>query len=416
MVEEKIVPLISIVIPTHKRSHYAYFAIRSILSFDDDRFELVVSDTSGDNRLFEMISEGEFPLIGDNRLKFIRPLESLDMTGNHNKAISEAIGEYICLIGDDDTITLDAINAAEWASNNNIEIIAPNIVSNYAWPDFRSRFFGSKHASRLYLPKRIGFVKLRKSNDALLSALKNGAQGTDGLPKIYHGIVRRDVLQKIKNISGSYFFGSSPDVSGAIGLALCSESFVVVDYPLTIPGASGGSNTGRSALNKHKGELKNEIQTKSFENEGWSEGVPKFFSVETVWAHAALETIKRIDPEKMQYFNFPKLLALCTILHPEYNSITKVAFSEILKMTKTDKYNLNRNILFASLLYALKKLKYISIRLLRPTAAGNRLFVGELNTIEEAQVILSEHMKAKKWSWSTVLNNFSSKNIYDDFS
>jgi glycosyltransferase involved in cell wall biosynthesis len=397
-------PLLSVVIPTHHRSHYAYYAIRSILSIRDNRIEVVVSDTSGDDKLFTMLSlEGEL-LISDPRLKLIRPMEKLDMTGNHNAAIAAATGEYVCLIGDDDTITQDALAATAWAKLNGIEIIAPDVVSNYAWPDFLSLHFGSKHSSRLYVPKKIEGVVWHTSKEALNGALKNAAQGTDGLPKIYHGIVKRSLLEKIKDLAGNYFYGSSPDVSGAIGLVLCSENFVSVKYPLTIPGASGGSNTGRSAMNKHKGKLSSESQTKSFENEGWSKGVPKFFSVETVWAHAALETIKRISPDKIIDYNYVRLFASCIILHPEYHLEIEQAIADASLIIGIQISEMNSRIKAESFKLRLKRFGYICRRLLHPTASGGRLFIPGLETIEEAPEALKKHMNENGWSWENIIH------------
>ncbi len=313
-----ITPLLTIAIPTHNRAKYAIPTIHSLLAIADERIEIIVSDTSTDGELAAYIEGEGASILQDSRLKYLRSYARLDMTDNHNTALAAATGEYVCLIGDDDTITADALRAVAWASERGVELIAPNVVANYAWPDFRSRYFGAKHASRMYIVKNFGEVAIRRSSQAIDDALCNAAQGTEGLPKIYHGIVKRTLLERVRERSGAYFHGSSPDVSGAIGLALCSDSFMVIDYPLTIPGASGGSNTGRSAMNTHKGKLGQEAQTKSFEDKGWSLGVPRFFSVETVWAHAALETISRIAPARVSQFNFARLMAVCRVLHPEY--------------------------------------------------------------------------------------------------
>ncbi|MHC5879375.1 hypothetical protein ACYT69_10660, partial [Streptococcus pyogenes] len=65
----------------------------------------------------------------------------------------------------------------------------------------------------------------------------------------------------------------------------------MVDLPFTMPGASGGSNTGRSAVNKHKGDLSKDAHMRPFKDLQWPAVLPRFFSVETVWAHAAWETL-----------------------------------------------------------------------------------------------------------------------------
>jgi hypothetical protein len=393
------VPLLSIAIPTHNRARYAIPAIQSILAIADPRLEVVVSDTSTTGELAACMADRCNAWVTDPRLNYFRPQEKLDMTGNHNAAIAAASGEYVCLIGDDDTISADALLAAAWAKDKGIELIAPNVVTNYVWPDFRSRYLGSAHASRLYFAKRFGDMHVHDSSLALASALHDAAQGTMGLPKIYHGIVKRSVLERIRELSGAYFHGSSPDVSGAIGLALCSQSFVVVDYPLTIPGASGGSNTGRSAMNTHKGKLSQESQTKGFEAGGWSQGVPRFFSVETVWAHAALETILRIAPHQVAAFNFARLIAVCRVLHPEYASEINHATVEIEHIVGSTKAMLHEKIRVEIKRYRHDRLIRFLKRLSRPTAAGGRTYVSGLDTIAAAPHALEQHMARLGIRW-----------------
>ncbi|WP_447922532.1 glycosyltransferase family 2 protein [Achromobacter aegrifaciens] len=391
--------LLSIAIPTHNRAKYAIHAIRSILAIGNRNMELVVSDTSTDGVLEKLVHEGEHPPCADPRFKYLRPADRLDMTGNHNFAIGAASGEFVCLIGDDDTITEDLILAAQWARENDFDVIAPKVMSNYVWPDFRSRIFGAGHAGRLYLPSRIGSVHIRQSSASVTEALLNAVQGTDGLPKIYHGIVRRGILEKARELSGAYFHGSSPDVSGAIALALCGDKFVEIDYPLTIPGASGGSNTGRSAMNQHKGKLGHESQTKAFEIAGWTEGVPRFFSVETVWAHAALETIAKISPVDLPRFNFARLIAVCKTLHKEYSSEIAQAIPGAARAVGMTEADFLRKVAMEKRQYRVRRFIRLLRRAMRPTVAGGREYMGKIDTVEQTPAVLKAHMANRHWSW-----------------
>lgn len=400
-------PLLSIAIPTHNRAQYAVPAIKSILSIDDPRLELVVSDTSTDGKLAACIAKKDSDWARDPRFRYFRPQEKLDMTGNHNAVLAATSGEFVCLIGDDDTIVADALVAAAWAKAKAIDLIAPNVVANYVWPDFKSRFLGDRHASRLYLAPRIGGAMLIDSKVALANALSSATQGTDGLPKIYHGLVHRVVLEKIRQISGAYFHGSSPDVSGAIALALCSKRFLIVNYPLTIPGASGGSNTGRSAMNTHKGKLDQESQTKGFESAGWSLGVPRFFSVETVWAHAALETIRRIDPQLIYSFNFPRLLAICQVLHPEFSSLTASAALEVEEIVGVGAKELRQQVRREMKSYRWDRALRFVKRLAKPTAAGGRKYVSNLSTVAAAPAALTQHLLSLGINWELTVGNCS---------
>jgi hypothetical protein len=398
-------PLISVAMPTHNRARYATHAIQSVLSQGDERLELVVSDTSTDGELQRWVSE--HPAGRDPRLNYFQPGLRLDMTGNHNAAIAACRGEFLCLIGDDDTIAGSLLDAAEWACAHDIDLIAPNVVANYVWPDFRSRYFGSGHASRLYFARQMGSAKFCSTQDALALALREAAQGTDGLPKLYHGLVRRTLMERVRERSGQYFHGSSPDVSGSLGLAVCGERFLIVDFPLSIPGASRGSNTGRSAMNTHKGKLTSESQTSAFAQEGWSAGVPKFFSVETVWAHAALSTLGLLEPSLVPRFNFARLLAACSLRHPEYAAEIQRATVEAGTIQGVDPTMLRAAVAREYKALRVQRIRHVVKRVLRPTASGGRPFVGGLDTVTAAPPVLAARLAAMKMDWKTAVQGLT---------
>jgi Glycosyl transferase family 2 len=399
-------PALSVVIPTHNRGRYAIHAIRSVLSIADPALELVVTDTSTDGELSSQLEGPARALLADSRLHYVRPAERLDMTGNHNAALALATGQYVCLIGDDDTISREAMDAARWAQSHAVEVIAPNVVANYVWPDFRSRYFGTRHHSRLYLARRMGACAMHDSATALTKALATAAQGTDGLPKIYHGLVKRSLLEELRSRTGAYFHGSSPDVSGAIGLAVVSRRFMVVDHPLTIPGASGGSNTGRSALNQHKGQLGAESQTQKFTSAGWSTGVPRFFSVETVWAHAAIETLARLDPELVRQYNFARLIGVCRALHPEFTSELDAAAHEACALLGVAPGQFERQVGHAARAFRVQRLRALAYRALAPTPAGRRDFVGSLPDVSVAPGALYSYLQQRALSWNSTVGDF----------
>lgn len=394
-------PLLTVVMPTHNRSEYAKHAITSVLSITSPDLQLVVHDTSDGVELEEFILSRMY----DERLKYIRHSTRLSMTENHNAAMGAADGEYVCLIGDDDTIMPEAMEAVAWASSQGIDALSPIVVAYYSWPDFRSLFFGKGHASRVYISKQFGSVRRRDTQTSLVKALGAAAQGSKFLPRVYHGFVRRRVMEELRLKSGAYFHGSSPDVSGAIGVAMMLPFYVEVDYPLTLPGASGKSNSGRSAMNKHKGKLSNDGQTAEFADRGWPTEIPRFFSVETVWAHAAVDTVRRIDEMRLKEFNFIYLYGLCWFLHKEYRQEVLESFrNEVWRKWREVKFPWVALILEITRIAA-TKLMYTAKRALRPTAAGNRHFIPDAPTINAAQTELISYLKKTGMSISKILGN-----------
>jgi hypothetical protein len=396
-------PLLTVVMPTHNRAQYAQFAIKSVLALESAALQLVVHDTSETDELERFVAAN----ISDGRLKYIHYPHCLSMTDNHNAAMQAADGEYVCLIGDDDTIMPEALDAVAWAQSNGIDALSPLVVANYAWPDFRSRFFGMGHAGRVYIKKRFESARTYDAKASLRQALQGAAQGTEGLPKVYHGFVRRSVMESIRERSGAYFHGSSPDVSGAVGVALMISSFVELGYPLTLPGASGKSNTGRSAVNTHKGALAKDSQTAEFAAKGWPAEVPRFFSVETVWAHAAIETIRRLDAASLKDFDFIRLYATCWLRHKEYRGETLQAFRggqwALSQQVASPKLSLALVVAEIAVSSSLRLAK----RALTPTAAGGRGYIPNLQTIEDAQTALIAYLGNNSTTYQRFVADFS---------
>ena len=154
-------PLLSVVVPTHNRADYAISCIESILAFEEPGLELIVTDTSTDGRLQGFLHESSCRFLADPRFKYAKLEEPSNLTKNHTDAMSFAEGEYVIIIGDDDSITQAAIDAARWASANGVAAVSHNMQAVYAWPDFRSTLAGAGHAGRLYVPRTTGGIRWR---------------------------------------------------------------------------------------------------------------------------------------------------------------------------------------------------------------------------------------------------------------
>lgn len=371
---------VSILVPTHNRSRYAISCIRSLLAIDSPHLQIVVHDTSNDDcELRNYASK-----ISDRRLRYVYHSERLSMTDNHEAALSHAEGEFLCLIGDDDSILPSILDAAQIAQAQSLDVIVPTVSATYSWPDFRTRFFGGAHSGKLYLADFSNRFFKVDSKIALRSGLSNAFQGTDGLPKLYHGLVRRRLIDGIRTKYGRFFYGTSPDASAAVSLSLATEHFHVWDNPFTIPGASGGSNTGRSALNKHKGDFKTDPHMAAFQDLAWDDVIPKFFSVETVWANAAWETLRNMNRHSdMARFNLNRVYALCLMNHRDYFN---VIFESIKIASERGSVNLSRGGILKEFSIALfDKFNKTIRRASHPSPSNGRKTFGPYADIFEAQ-------------------------------
>lgn len=390
-------PIVSVIVPTHNRAKYAKHCIGAVLAVTSDDLQLVMTDTSTDLDLYDWLHAEGVRFLDDPRFIYKKIDGPSDVTKNHNDAFALASGEYVGVIGDDDCITAALPEAMRWAAANRVPAITQTLPAIYVWPDFRSSRGRGGHAGRLYIPRRQGGLRWRDAERDLLASLDRGFQGTDELPRTYHGFVQRQLLEGARERSGAYVHGSSPDMSGSVAVAGQISRYCEVDLPLTIPGISGGSNSGRSAVNTHKGDLASDTQTRKFVDGGWAQGLPRFFSVETVWAHAGIETLRHVRPEFLSRFNYARLLAVCTLRHPDFLAEIAVATREAEEMLGRD---LSEDIAREKRKERWARARYLLRRAMNPTAANGRRYFSKLETVDLASTRYAEYSSSQGFDFA----------------
>lgn len=385
MIDDKY--LVSVVVPTHNRSKYAVPCIMSILNIDSEIIQVVVHDTSNDDGELQKWAEAQV----DHRLKYVHWAGSLSMTENYERALVLAEGVYICVIGDDDSVSEKILDIALYAKLNAMDLVTPKSNVAYYWPDFMSGFYGAAHAGRIYIKNFDGHIEKRDLHEGLDRTLHMACQGTAYLPKLYHGLVKKSVLDVLRHKNGKIFFGVSPDISSAIALSLEGGTYYLVDYPFTLPGSAGGSNSGRSAQGKHKGNLASDPHIKPFKNLVWPLAIPKFFSVETVWSQAAWATLQDTGNERwLEKTNLARLYALCLFRHTSYYACIidawKLAHKSGVKNIKV--LDVVKELVTLGFETSVTKLK----RLMRPSASNGQSVVATVNDVNMARKELDAYM------------------------
>ncbi|WP_374388977.1 glycosyltransferase family 2 protein [Sandaracinobacter sp.] len=302
---------LSIIIPTRNRPQQCAATVNAVLKFDHD-FELVVFESSED------FSTEAYPL-HDPRVRIVQGDSSFNMTQCFEAAVLEARRDFVCMIGDDDGVTPSLFQWVSRAARDNYTSIT-NRVDRYVmynWPDVKSIYFGDRDSGRLQL-----LIGTNGASDADLVGerkkfLRNAGQGCGTLPRVYHGIVSRFVLEEMRSRFGQCFDGVSPDVSFSYFASMVSKRHAVVDNPLTISGQSAGSNAGRSAMHQHKGDLWSDPHMQRYRGTNWPAEIPAFFSVETVWGQATLSAIANAHPADLKDFPFNWYYALLLVKHPD---------------------------------------------------------------------------------------------------
>ncbi|PMH74638.1 glycosyltransferase family A protein [Vibrio cyclitrophicus] len=306
-------PLVSILIATKNRQKYAYHTISHILSFDNKNFELIVSDNSDNNDLSILIE----PFKSDERLKYKYIEGHISSIHNFRSVLEMSSGDFVCLIGDDDGISHEFFNCVEFANTNKIDCLVGSLSANYRWAATgqSDTLFTKMTDSTLTIDEFNGKITRVNLESSLYELYRNGYTNylSEKFPKLYHGIVRRELFVKIKSTTGEFLGGLSPDIYSAVSLALMGAKTYHVDYPITIPGVCKVSSSVQEGVSKkHSLDLNTLPHLNGRGLYKWDQRIPEVYSVHSIWADSALAAYK--DLNKPDHFDITALSSLCVSL------------------------------------------------------------------------------------------------------
>lgn len=338
--------LLSIVIPTKNRYKYLKETLRNLSRLDGSKAEIVVQDNTEDNSEIQKVLNR----LNKANIKYFHCTDDLSQTENSELAVSHSTGEYCCYIGDDDTVLQDIITMTEYLKENSYESCICDQVRFY-WPDV---VFERKRAWLRYNTKKYKTIILH-SDKALKKSMSYGMQDIDFLPRVYHGIVSKKVLEKIREITGSYFPGPSPDMANAVACSLLVDKYIYTQLPLIFSGVGFTSGAGMGQRGAHKGSLKDAKQLPKDAEERWSERIPKVWLGYTVWTESAEKAMIAMGKKDLlNKINIPAMEAKVFLKYPEYR---KMILERLKDLPHFIKFGIECFRFVAKYFYAEEKLK-----------------------------------------------------------
>ncbi len=307
-------PILSIVIPTKNRSEYAIKSIESCLRINGREFELIVEDNSTNNDLEKRIA-----ILNDDRLSYRHNNLPIDMNSNFENAIDRASGDYVAVIGDDDSVSNHIVKIAKWCKERNIDSLITSRPSDFVWPDSTSQRLGNLMTGKLVIRRFSGKVKYPNIEYNLVKCLRSGVADYYSIPRLYYGLVKKEALQQLKSEIGCIFPGPSPDMANAIALCFVINNLCWIDYPVFIPGVGAKSGAGLGAQNKHTGKLDEWSHLSKVYIDNWSSFIPKIFAGQAIWAEDAIQALEKMKhQEYIKYLNLESVYARCYIKHRSF--------------------------------------------------------------------------------------------------
>lgn len=319
--------ILSIVVPTKNRYTYLFELIKLLATFGSDEFEMVVQDNSDDNSDFlKNIQLEDYPFV-----KYYYQKEPVSQAKNSDLSILNSRGEYICFIGDDDGVTRHIIDAVKWMKENNFTILK-SALAIFKWPSFVSPKGYDVSGSVLYNDFSCTY-KIVNCRAVLKKLIENGMETLEAMPKVYNGIVKRSVLDKIYSKCQTFFPGPSPDMANAVALALEEESYVYVDAPIIIGGHSVNLGSNAARYKGGIGPLEDQPFIDQKYKDGWSKRIPKVWASRTVWPESAITALKAYnESELLKTVDFDIIIKKFAVNHPTFISMALPLSSQKLNL------------------------------------------------------------------------------------
>jgi hypothetical protein len=289
----------------------------------------VIQDNSDSPELEKYVVEN----IKDARLCYRYTPPPFSAIDNFNAAVELAAGEYICLIGDDDGVNPEIMEAAFWARANDVDSLSVKTITNYIWPGAGVRPSRLSKAADgvLAISGYRGTLAFADAETEMRKLVRNGGVYylDFQLPKLYHGLVHRRCLEAVHRRTGSYLGGLSPDIFASLSVACVAKRIAITDYPLTIAGACRqSSSVNEGVIGGHSRKLEDAPHFRDRGEYHWCELVPRAYTLETIWVDsgvAALRAMGRADLVRL--LNLPRLAAWCMAAN---RGVAKPVFSGLL--------------------------------------------------------------------------------------
>lgn len=381
-------PKVSVVIPTRNRPQYLMDSVRVALDSGPNT-EVVIADNSDTDELRGQLAD----LIAQGHVIYDHSAELRSVVQNFEHALKLTTGDWLIFIGDDDAVGPGLHDVAAWADANQVEAVVSyrdTFTAAYYWPGVRSKYYGDAYSSRLFIWPFTGKATPIDGVAELRRVSQRFGGNLGCLPRAYHGLVSRSLLNRIRERHGYVFGGVSPDIFSAALISAHSRRSMLVDFPFVIPGASGSSTAGQGAERSDRAKLRATDHIARFGSGlQWDHRIPEFYSPQTVWAFSLLKALEEL-PELSIRPSFGRLYARCLLFCRAY---TVTTWQTMLASSN----ELGSVSLFASTLRGIAlELSDLTARLgkrlLAPRAMGNAERIEGLQTISAAYLALSEYV------------------------
>lgn len=222
----------TIIVPTYNHPDTILYTLKSIFEAKlEDDTEVLVVDNSANDETEEVCKQ--FPVL------YVKNNKTQGMRLNWNFAVSLVKTEYFTIIGDDDGFVPDSMEIVRaLLKEQPVDVLfwSPHLYwwSNAALPFRRNSL--AINVPKMEAARDVHFYHVKSFIDN-----QENPWSFESLPGPYNGFVKKSVMDKIKKDTGCYFLHNAADVYSGCMVGIHAESSLLLQYPITVRGLSGGS-------------------------------------------------------------------------------------------------------------------------------------------------------------------------------
>lgn len=245
-------PLFSILIPTRNRSDLLKCAIQSVLQQNCDDYEIILSDNDSSDDTYKAV-------LGFNsqKIRYINTGEYLSSSASWNFAYTQAAGDYVLILGDDDYLAPDALR---WVRNVIKEKSAP-MISWGLITYYDNTYNDVTCRNTIHTRRFTGNIIELDAREVLRAYFGLYSPSAAYPPHPSAVCISRHIAEQISSKHGAFYAPPYADITAISRSLAYSNSLILIDKPLVIVGRTSRSSVAKFSQNiksiwqEHPGEL-----------------------------------------------------------------------------------------------------------------------------------------------------------------
>lgn len=237
-------PLISVVMPTHNRFELLKSAVQSVINQTHSDFEIIVSDNYSTDNTKQIVEE-----FSDARIKYFRSEKKLSLGDSWEFALSNATGEYVGFLSDDDAYSKIYLETMLRVLEENKAQLATAKVTSYYSKSLKEYGRTIEPGSLVLLPynRKLSVLDKEEAINFLFSKFNlttnSGFAAPINIPQLVNTIHHSSLIKKVKDRVGKLLPIVGSDIYTAALFLNVADKYCYIDEPLYLHNTWEGSST-----------------------------------------------------------------------------------------------------------------------------------------------------------------------------